>query len=57
MVPMMSSCSLEADLLLPPGGFPKGSVQGAGEAEEPEVREKEQKGEKKTNKTDLQGRQ
>lgn len=54
---MMSSCSLEADLLLPPGGFPKGSEQGAGEAEEPEVREKEQKGEKKTNKTDLQGRQ
>lgn len=47
MVPMMSSCSLEADLLLPPGGFPKGSEQGTGEAEEPEVREKEQKGEKK----------
>lgn len=44
---MMSSCSLEADLLLPPGGFPKGSEQGTGEAEEPEVRENEQKGKKK----------
>lgn len=44
---MMSSFSLEVDLLLPPGGFPKGSEQGAGEAEEPEVRENEQKGKKK----------